>query len=289
MSNFEGACAAYKDAVENRLGELLGWDNTQVAQAMRYSALGGGKRVRAIMCLTSCEACGGEAAAALDAACALEMVHAYSLIHDDLPCMDDDEMRRGKPSCHIAFDEATALLAGDALLTKAFETLGALEDKELAAECTLALARAAGERGLIGGQELDLYFENRSPDIEQLNSIHEKKTGALIRAAAALGAICAHADEHKRAALNEYAKRVGLVFQIVDDVLDAVSTDEELGKPTGSDAREGKTTYYTVYGESRALELARSVTQEAVEIYKNAFGGEGLLTELAERLIWRKS
>lgn len=288
MKTFDEICAEYRASVERRLGELLAEDDSKVAEAMRYSALGGGKRIRAIICLAACEACGGGAADALDAACALEMIHAYSLIHDDLPCMDDDALRRGKPSCHIAFGEANALLAGDALLTKAFETLGALGDNALAAQCVLTLARAAGNGGMIGGQELDLYYENKSPDAVQLNELHRKKTGALIRAAAALGAICARADTARRTALDSYAANVGLAFQIIDDVLDAVSTDEALGKPVGSDALEGKTTYYTLYGEKGALALATELTDEAIDEYLRVFDEDGPLTELAAKLLVRK-
>ncbi|MDO4566350.1 MAG: polyprenyl synthetase family protein [Oscillospiraceae bacterium] len=286
MRDFDTAFSEYKSMTEARLEELLPEDGSEleVYKAMRYSLLSGGKRVRAALCLASCEACGGRAGEALDAACALEMVHTYSLIHDDLPCMDDDDMRRGRPSCHKAFGEATALLAGDALLTFAFRTLSGLPN---AGECVKLLSEASGFGGMIGGQELDLLFEEQGASSEELDSMHALKTGALIRAAAALGAACAKADEVRKKALEEYALAVGLAFQITDDVLDAVSTDEELGKPTGSDERGGKTTYFSLCGEGQSLERAKALTEKALAAYKTAFGDEGFLPSLALNLLKR--
>ena len=288
MTEFDALYESYKQSVENRLEQLLSGENSRVLEAMRYSVLGGGKRVRAVLCLAACRACGKDEAYALDAACALEMIHAYSLIHDDLPCMDNDDMRRGKPSCHKAFGEANALLAGDGLLTCAFGVLSLIDDAAKARECVCVLSRAAGVLGMIGGQELDLYYETKSATAEQLNELHSKKTGALIRAAVALGAICAGAEKKQRDALDEFAAGVGLVFQITDDVLDVTSSSEQLGKPIGSDAESGKTTYYTLYGEKRSLELAKGINERAVNALHTVFDKEDFLTELANRLLTRK-
>ncbi len=256
----------YVALTERRLDELTalrGFDS-RVLEAMRYSLLSGGKRIRAALCLASCELCGGEEKYALDAACALEMIHAYSLIHDDLPCMDDDDMRRGKPSCHIKYGYADALLAGDGLLTLAFETLSGIGDSAVSAECAGLLAKAAGARGMVYGQELDLRYEDKEASLSELEQIHLHKTGALIKVACTLGAACAHASKQQKDALCEYAERLGLVFQIIDDILDCTSTDEQLGKPVGSDREQHKNTYVTLLGVERSRELARQYTEQAV-------------------------
>lgn len=287
MTDFDERYECYKNMVESRLDQLLAENDSNVLKAMRYSTLGGGKRVRAVLCLSACEACGGAAEDAIDAACALEMIHAYSLIHDDLPCMDDDDMRRGKPSCHKAFGEANALLAGDGLLTRAFGVLAGLEDASKARDCVATLSNAAGYLGMIGGQELDLYYETVSATAEELNELHAKKTGALICASVELGAICAGASINQRNALSNYASGVGLVFQITDDILDVTSSNEHLGKPVGSDAQSGKTTYYTLYGEKRSLELAAEINSRALAALNAEFKNAAFLNELANRLLKR--
>lgn len=240
------------DAVNAALDELLPparMRPEKLHQAMRYSLFAGGKRLRPLLCLAACEACGGTAKQALPAACALEMLHTYTLIHDDLPAMDDDTLRRGRPTCHIAFDEATAILAGDALLTLAFETLAGLPR---GGSLALELARAAGSRGIIGGQAEDMEAEGQAPDAGRVEYIHRNKTAALIRAACVMGGLCAGAEPETLEKLAVYGENTGLAFQIIDDLLDESATAEELGKDIGSDKANGKMTWPAVYGTERA-------------------------------------
>ena len=231
----------------------------KVCEAMAYSLLDGGKRIRGCLTLAMCELCGGEVQSALPLACAIEMVHAYSLIHDDLPCMDNDDLRRGKPSCHIKFGEGTALLAGDALLTHAFSAASdAYFNGTLPAEtvlrCVNQLSRAAGVEGMIGGQVIDTAPEEVPMTPEQLEAMHSMKTGALIRSAAVLGCLAAGAPRDVVMQADLYAAKIGLAFQIVDDILDATEESEKLGKST-SDADNNKTTYITLYGVEKAREM----------------------------------
>lgn len=236
----------------------------RVGEAMRYSLEAGGKRVRPILCLLAAEAVGGALEEALPGALALECVHTYSLVHDDLPAMDDDDLRRGKPTCHIAFGEAHAILAGDGLLTEAFRLLateGALEPARRV-EAIAVLAEASGWRGMVGGQALDLEGEQlHDYGLDHLKTIHRLKTGALLRAATELGAILAGADAGQRQALREYGAAIGLAFQIQDDILDATATEATLGKRAGKDAGKGKITYPALLG----LDGARSALREATE------------------------
>ena len=213
-------------------------------EAMRYSLMGGGKRLRPILCLASAEAVGGKPDVAMVPAVALECLHTYTLIHDDLPAMDDDDLRRGRPTLHKAFDEGLAILAGDALQTLAFELLAraAVPAPYEPGRLVLELAQAAGSRGVIGGQVEDIAAEGQSPDAGQLEFIHAHKTGQLIRAACRMGAIAAGARPEQLAALTTYAEKVGLAFQIADDVLNVTSTPEQLGKAVGSDAARKKMT-----------------------------------------------
>ncbi|HEU4950498.1 MAG TPA: farnesyl diphosphate synthase [Holophagaceae bacterium] len=255
--------------VESRLlAPFQGGEAARVGEAMRYSLEAGGKRVRPILCLLAAEAAGGRAEDALPGALALECVHTYSLVHDDLPAMDDDDLRRGKPTCHIAFGEAHAILAGDGLLTEAFRIL-ALEG-DLAAdrrvEAISILAEAAGWRGMVGGQALDLEGEVLTAagtpyGLDHLKTIHRLKTGALLRAAAELGAVLAGADPARQEALRAYGEALGLAFQIQDDILDATATDATLGKRAGKDAGRGKITYPALLG----LDGARTALREATE------------------------
>lgn len=264
----------------------------EVAEAMRYSLLAGGKRIRALFVLECCAALGGQREEALPLAAAIEMVHAYSLIHDDLPCMDDDDLRRGKPSCHKVYGEATALLAGDALLTFAFETAaGAPLPKGLRLRAVAALARAAGYRGMIGGQVIDLAYENRPMEPEVLATLHRLKTGALLSVSAQLGAIAAGAGEDSQRALGDFAEDVGLAFQIADDILDAVGDEAKLGKPIGSDAEQGKTTFVTLYGVEVSREQVRACTDRALCKLQRAVPGEqgGCLAHLCQSLVDRES
>lgn len=264
---------------------------SQVNEAARYSLLAGGKRVRAVLCMAACELLGGEAPQATQFACAVEMLHCYSLIHDDLPCMDNDDFRRGKPSCHKAFGEATALLAGDLLLTEAFEVIAAAPVSETARvrACT-ALAHGAGSAGMVLGQELDLRYESQPVGEETLRLVHRNKTGALINAAMQMGAAAAEGGEEDCRRLEQFAYDLGLVFQIVDDVLDVTSTSEELGKPVGSDAENNKTTFATLYGPEGAMELAQKINAEACGRLSRAYGERSeFLTALAENLLCRRT
>lgn len=254
--------------VESRLTDLLpkcanGQD--EVVEAMKYSLVNGGKRLRPVLCLEFAKACGEDRFDALDFACAVEYIHTYSLIHDDLPCMDDDDMRRGKPSCHKQFGEATALLAGDALLTHAFQIVAGaeLDDSKIALACGL-LAQNAGVQGMVGGQVIDLKYESESPDLRQLLSVHRLKTGALISAACLLGCIAAGADDKKIAAASAYAYDLGVAFQIKDDILDVTGSSEELGKPVGSDEDNNKTTYVSLRGIENAQKDVEKLTSAAI-------------------------
>ncbi len=254
--------------VESRLTDLLpkcanGQD--EVVEAMKYSLVNGGKRLRPVLCLEFAKACGGDRFDALDFACAVEYIHTYSLIHDDLPCMDDDDMRRGKPSCHKQFGEATALLTGDALLTHAFQIVAGaeLDDSKIALACGL-LAQNAGVQGMVGGQVIDLKYESESPDLRQLLSVHRLKTGALISAACLLGCIAAGADDKKIAAASAYAYDLGVAFQIKDDILDVTGSSEELGKPVGSDEDNNKTTYVSLRGIENAQKDVEKLTSAAI-------------------------
>lgn len=289
MSDFKADGARYIESVERKLEALLAIEaESEVLSAMQYSVLGAGKRVRSMLCLASHElCCGSQGDDALLAACSLEMVHAYSLIHDDLPCMDDDDMRRGKPSCHKAFGEAMALLAGDGLLTLAFETLCKIKDCPTAIDCVRTLAQSAGICGMIGGQELDLKYEHTPCSQSQLDGIHLKKTGALIRAGVLLGAFTAKASESQRAALASYADNLGLAFQICDDVLDCTADEAVLGKHTGSDEKSGKNTYVTLFGIARSRELAFETTQRSINMLEDEFGDGKFLSELARNLLQR--
>lgn len=263
----------------------------KVCEAMAYSLLDGGKRIRGCLTLAMCELCGGEVQSALPLACAVEMVHAYSLIHDDLPCMDNDDLRRGKPSCHIKFGEGTALLAGDALLTHAFSAASdAYFNGTLPAEtvlrCVNQLSRAAGVEGMIGGQVIDTAPEEVPMTPEQLEAMHGMKTGALIRSAAVLGCLAVGAPRDVVMQADLYAAKIGLAFQIVDDILDATEESEKLGKST-SDADNNKTTYITLYGVEKAREMVRRLVLEADLAVKGTVLDDEMLYELADTLAKR--
>lgn len=233
--------------------------------AVHYSVFAGGKRIRPILCLAAAEACGGDMAPAIPVACALELIHTYSLIHDDLPAMDNDDFRRGKPTSHKVFGEAVAILAGDALLTEAFVLLSRAEKVRLAAERRLAviqeIASAAGIAGMVGGQALDIRAVKIQPDFTGLTDIHRRKTGALIVAAVKSGAILAGASDEKIQALGVYGSHIGIAFQIADDILNVEGDSMRMGKKTGSDAALGKVTYPSLLG----LEVARAKLAEHTE------------------------
>ncbi len=256
----------------------------RLREAMCYSLLAPGKRLRPMLVLLAAEACGGTIDAALPAACAVEMVHAYSLIHDDLPAMDDDDLRRGRPACHKAFDEALAILAGDALLTLAFEVLAKeVQPPAVAAACCAALAEAAGAGNMVGGQADDMKAEGGRrkaeedgklppspfplpPSAESLESIHRRKTGAMIQVSLRLGALVAGATAEQRAALDAYGRRLGLAFQITDDLLDVRSCQTATGKRVGKDAKRGKLTFPGVLGIDPSLQRARQSIFEACQV-----------------------
>ena len=240
-----------------------GGEALRLAEAVRYSLEAGGKRVRPVLCLLAAEAVGGSAAQALPGALALDYVHTYSLIHDDLPAMDDDDLRRGRPTNHKVFGEGHAILAGDALLTEAFGVLAASDlDPIRRAEALTLLAEGAGWRGMAGGQALDLEGEQiKTYDLDHLRLIHRLKTGALLRCSLEIGAVLGGASGAERQALRAYGEAIGLAFQIQDDILDATATDAALGKRTGKDAGRGKITYPSLLG----LEGARTALAEATE------------------------
>ena len=259
----------------------------QTAEAMAYSLEAGGKRLRPMLALEFCRLAGGEPEKAMPFACAVEMIHTYSLIHDDLPCMDNDDMRRGKPSCHKAFGEATALLAGDALLTKAFEMLSKAElPPERIVKAAAILSRCAGIDGMIGGQAVDLLNEAQAPDFDTLELTCRLKTAALLQAACLLGTAAAGNDQMTDKA-REYGLNLGLAFQIVDDILDVTGDSALLGKPVGSDAENGKTTFVTLCGLEKARELAEKYSRGAVEVLAQIPGSEDL-SRLTEQLLLRK-
>lgn len=269
---------------------LTGDEEDEVSKAMLYSLENGGKRVRPMLVLEFCRACGGDVEKALPFACALEMIHTYSLIHDDLPCMDDDDFRRGKPSCHKQFGEATALLAGDGLLTLAFSVAaGAQIEPDITVKAVKLLADCAGHLGMIGGQTMDLQHENKEITLEQLRKTDALKTGRLIYAASVLGCLAANADEEKIIAASTYAECIGLAFQIVDDLLDITSTAEELGKPIGSDVENNKSTYPALLGFERSREYVDELTKQAVDALQVFKVEAEFLSDYAIKLSNRKN
>lgn len=290
MSNEPGRTKHYTLMINEKLEKLLpAAKESVVCEAMRYSVFNGGKRIRPVLTLEFCRLCGGREEEALSFACAVEMIHAYSLIHDDLPCMDDDDTRRGNPACHIRFGEANALLAGDALLTLAFETvLNAGLAPEMIINAGKELSAAAGWAGMIGGQVMDLQNEGKQVELEELLETDYKKTGKLIIASAVLGCIAAGAEEEKVRAAAQYAYNLGLAFQLVDDILDVTGNAETLGKPVGSDEGNKKTTYVSVIGTDAAKEKISGLTLAANDALK-IFGEQAeYLQKLADSLTKRK-
>ncbi len=289
--DFTELLAEDQSLIERRLGELF-QDSPRFAdlqEAMEYSLLAGGKRIRPVLTLEVCRMCGGEVQLALPLACAVEMIHTYSLIHDDLPAMDDDQLRRGRPTNHVVYGEATAILAGDGLLTAAFEQVCAARlPAPQIVEAAACLARNAGPAGMVGGQALDMAGEGRAltrPELEQLQSL---KTGALICAAADLGCIAAGGTPAQRAQVRAYALALGRAFQVRDDMLDVISSDQELGKNTGSDQANEKTTFVTTLGLDGCAQLVEELTRESVRAL-DGFSAPGFLIWLAETLAGRKA
>ena len=253
--------------IEQRLGEVFS-NSPQYAdlrEAMEYSLLAGGKRVRPVLTLETCRLCGGNLQAALPFACAVEMVHTYSLIHDDLPAMDDDQLRRGRPTNHVVYGEATAILAGDGLLTAAFGQLAGAElPPERIAGAVACLSKAAGPEGMVGGQALDMAGEGRALTRGELELLQSLKTGALICAAAQLGCIAAGGSREQMDRITRYAQALGRAFQVRDDMLDVISSDQELGKPVGSDRANEKSTFVTALGLEGCGQLVEELTEQAV-------------------------
>lgn len=284
----------YAAVINRRLDGLMGAYNEENAgaqlicpEAMRYSLSAGGKRIRPVLCLEFARIFGAEEKA-LDAACALEMIHTFSLIHDDLPCMDNDDFRRGKPSCHKQFDEAQALLAGDALENYAFEVI-ASDDKlsfEQRVKLTRCLSRNVGVMGMIGGQVIDVKNEGSRLDGESLLKMYSMKTGALIKCACEMGVICAGRDDMLPVA-EEYGECLGLAFQIVDDILDITADEKLLGKPVHSDEEQNKSTYPAIFGLEAAKEKAAELTDRAMAAIEK-LPDNGFITELTASLLKRQ-
>jgi geranylgeranyl diphosphate synthase, type II len=266
--------------------------SSQVAAAMRYSVESGGKRLRPVLTLATAETFGLKTESVIELSCALELIHTYSLIHDDLPAMDDSDLRRGRPSCHYAFGEAIAILAGDALLTMAFELIaryGLREGRERqAVRISFELARASGIVGMIGGQELDLRAEGKSISLAEVENIAELKTGALLRAAVKCGALASEAGERELVILDGYAHKIGKAFQIIDDVLDQEGNTAELGKPAGADHERAKATYAAIRGNRAAKSRAEMLYLEALNILKKLDLNTEILSALAAKLVYRK-
>ena len=293
MEALKSAMALNAEKTEQELLACFGQEeaDTQIIfDAEKYSLLGGGKRIRPFLTVEFCKLFGGDERAALRFGAAVEMIHCYSLIHDDLPCMDDDDIRRGKPTNHKQFGYANALLAGDALLTKAFLTVATnpYVENDRVLEAVRLLATAAGDRGMIGGQVLDLIGETESLDMERLLQLHNKKTGALIRCAALLGVLAAgySLDSQEAAIASQYAEKIGLAFQVIDDILDLVGDEAEVGKTLGSDSEHVKTTFMTYFGVEEARAYAAELTAQAVTALAELEGSERL-TDLAVFLLGR--
>ena len=281
--------------VESALEKYFAPDDEDIKNLLeseRYSIFAGGKRIRPFLVLEFCRMLGGSDKAALPFACAIEMIHTYSLIHDDLPCMDDDDLRRGRPTNHKVFGYSTALLAGDGLLTRAFGVAAsnAYVSDKARADAVALLSACAGEFGMVGGQVIDLRGENEKLSLETLKKLHSMKTGALIRASALLGCIAAGVslESPEAYAAREYAENIGLAFQVIDDILDVESTEEELGKSCGSDSDHNKTTFMTYYGVEDARKYASELTANAVSVIADN-EESGVLTDLAVYLLERKN
>ena len=281
----------YKPIIENRIDELLPETNSpynEVVKASRYSLKLGGKRIRPIIMMEFCRLFGGDYKNALDFAIALEMIHTYSLIHDDLPCMDNDDFRRGKPSCHKAFSEDMALLAGDALLTEAFSVAANADvDDSVKVKAVLKLSQMAGFSGMLGGQVIDLSFVKNPPDLEALCDMYARKTGCLLRAAAIIGATVGGANEVDVNNADLFAQKVGLAFQIIDDILDVVADPELLGKPVGSDDKNQKTTFVSLLGLEGAKKEAKKLTDEALLILDGFNGNTENMKAITKYLLDR--
>jgi len=281
----------YSDIIEHALVKLIPNVNSRYSnlrEAMSYSVSAGGKRLRPALTMEFCRVCGGFEQLAVNYACAVEFIHTYSLIHDDLPCLDNDDLRRGKPSCHKVYGEDIALLAGDALQPLAFSAiaLAPLKDKQNVRAAAI-LAEYCGINGMVGGQTVDINSESRVADFQDIELMHSLKTGALIKAACVLGCIAAEAYD-KIPIAEAYANAIGKAFQIRDDILDVVGNEQQLGKPIGSDAQQNKTTYVTLYGVEQAEKDVELLTQQAIDALEPLGEAGNRLKELALYLSDRK-
>lgn len=285
MNSFLAKTDYYKELVEDGLREALPQEKAseKVLKAMRYSLLGGGKRIRGTIALACFELFSDKIEIALPSAVAIEMVHAYSLIHDDLPCMDNDDMRRGKPSCHVAFGEAVAMLAGDALLTRGIGILSEISDSAAALKCIKSLTEAAGFSGMIRGQELDIGLgDRRQVKRNEINRVYSLKTGKMYTSAAYMGAVLGNSSEEDLATIEEAMEKIGLAFQIIDDILDAPTETNTKGND------EDKVTYLSLYNKDNCIAVAEKLTEEAIEILNNRFKSKAwFISQLAENLLTR--
>lgn len=282
---------AYSEPVDARLRQLLPSVETPPADlhaAMRYSCLAPGKRLRPILCLVSAEALGVESNSVIDAACAIEMVHCFSLIHDDLPAIDNDDLRRGVPTLHVKYGEALAILAGDALFSLAFEALASSpHPADRVVQAVICLTKASGSNGLVGGEVMDVQSEGKAADAETLEFIHTRKTGALIAASCEIGGLLAGGSTEQVQALKMYGDKIGLAFQIADDVLNETSTPEQLGKAAGSDRERQKATYPSLYGVEESRRRADQAVEDAIDSIQHAGIESEMLAGLAKFAVER--
>jgi geranylgeranyl diphosphate synthase type II len=261
-----------------------------LAEAMGYALMAGGKRVRPILCIASYEAAGGKYDVILPVASSLELIHTYSLIHDDLPAMDDDDFRRNQPTVHKVYGEAAAILAGDALLTDAFNIISEVETSPRKLLSIVSeLSCASGPEGMVGGQTMDILFEGKKVGKKDLHYIHTHKTGALIRASVRIGAILAGASPSRLNALTEYSEKVGFAFQVVDDILNVTGTKEELGKSTGTDDARGKNTYPSIYGLNKSRQIAENLVNDSLNALKGLNNKADPLAEIAKYIMARRN
>ncbi|MBY0578096.1 MAG: polyprenyl synthetase family protein [Burkholderiales bacterium] len=292
--DFRSWVHAHQARIESALDGCLprsGVPPERLHGAMRYAVLGGGKRVRPLLACASGELAGADALRLTHAACAVELIHAYSLVHDDMPAMDDDVLRRGKPTCHVEYDEATALLVGDSLQSLAFELLASkplARDPAVQLEMIRLLASASGSRGMAGGQAIDLESVGKLLELPELEYMHIRKTGELIRASILLGAHCGEMEEPALEKLDHFAKSIGLAFQVIDDVLDAESTTATLGKTAGKDMKDNKPTYVSLLGVKEAREMAGNLHESALDALAE-FGVRALrLRQMADFIVGRQ-
>ncbi len=291
INKFENYIGIINDRLDKYKNETMQHiaEQRDVAEAMWYSLSAGGKRIRPVLVMEFCRVCGGDTKNAEAAACAIEMIHTFSLIHDDLPCMDNDDYRRGKPSCHKAYGEATALLAGDALENLAFGIIAdAVIPDSVKVRLVQTLAKAVGVNGMIGGQVIDTEYEGKNIPEEMLLRMYSMKTSALLKAACLMGCICAEADEEKMTAAIKYAENLGLAFQIIDDILDITGNEQQLGKTIGSDAANGKITYASLNGLEKSNSYAAKLTENALDSL-SAFENTEFLKELTLYLLKRSN